>query len=713
MAGLTARFKAFNRAIGRGFRTLFSWRTLFVGFLAGSIFQQAIRHLVNYNRQMQQHRYSIATILNQMTDWRRSFGGVANHQERFNLSIGASEKILQGLRKMAASSVGTLEEYSQGFVLLSSSIMSAGGSAGDAYSMLRKLIPLAKASGVEASVAALDIRQILRGDANLRHINIPALQPVAKEAAKLARGGKQAEAMELIKKALDRSRVAVTEWENTFDAALETMQDNWKAFAGEVGRPIFNRINQEMREHNKNFATLHSRMMGLGELVGNKLVEYFDRAKSGAREFVAQLRKIAVTLGVIGQSYMGLQALTGAATLGGMFFGKGAIGRSASGSTISKRTELPKGYKFGSRPSGFPSAMLPFMAPSGARTRYDRVKTNVGAGRAAAGRAGLALIGLGLILSHLTGRVDELTQKGGAMGKMARQTSDVISGLTAAMRALIDSLVVAIGAVGALGKAIGTMFAKLVQAVRGRRDPLGGGSPIIPDKTKSKERFAAQQARQQKLGKNLKEMERTLVEEVGMSRPEAKAFISKQRALANRFERVNTTGQFATQDPGITYGKVTGRFGDPGSLMNKVTEETARANQTVLTSTLAQKSDALIASKTHQLVSRRHPGAAHAESEVKRLKKLNERALTNIDKGQERESRVQDRIEQAITKKIADMFVGEQKPFEINMPGATFNIQQDFRDEDPDRISLIFRESIGQMAATSVQSALQPAFTRR
>jgi hypothetical protein len=74
----------------------------------------------------------------------------------------------------------------------------------------------------------------------------------------------------------------------------------------------------------------------------------------------------------------------------------------------------------------------------------------------------------------------------------------------------------------------------------------------------------------------------------------------------------------------------------------------------------------------------------------------------------------QEYLDQALSieeEKIAREFLGRQKtdePPKFDFSGSTININQDFRNADPDRVFIKFAEDIGVVSANHIQSKLSP-----
>ena len=61
-------------------------------------------------------------------------------------------------------------------------------------------------------------------------------------------------------------------------------------------------------------------------------------------------------------------------------------------------------------------------------------------------------------------------------------------------------------------------------------------------------------------------------------------------------------------------------------------------------------------------------------------------------------------LEKAKLKAKGEIGAGKAAPPQINFNGATFNIKQDFRDQDPDRVAIVFRDDIMKASIAKQQA---------
>ena len=508
MRRLSGSMTGVANRMGNMVRTLFSWRTMLVGYLSGRAMHGAINALVMYNAKIEEFRVGIAMSLNQMTDWNKSFGGVKDKTDRWTKSMHGAVAITEALRRVAARSAGSFDEYVQGFQLINSSILAVGGNARDTMDVIKMLVPLTKAAGRDIMTGSMDLNQMLRGDTNLRQINLPFFRdPEMLAAIKVAKGDKKKgvaadpkKALEIIKTHLNRAQVAADEYAKSFAAQLETLTDNWRAFAGEVGQPIFQRLTKELTKYNREWSVTHGRMADTGRMTGEWLVKSFDKLKDSLERTKTKLKEIAAVLIQITKIGVGAKA-------GGMLTGIGAFGMARPGRREFMTDGMIRSRALGNIQSGMPGATAEqYLAKNAAKRSVMQAGAlgtsaamaagggprTVGMARGLAGSGVLALLGIGVAIEMITGRSKELAKQEGMMGGAAKEASKAIEGLKSVMTGLADLSIMLIGAIASMGTAIGEFAAKVTSIAYGmagngaKLDAYYKGKSVITNEDKGK-----------------------------------------------------------------------------------------------------------------------------------------------------------------------------------------------------------------------------------
>lgn len=206
--------------------------------------------LIDFNVGMEQARIQMAGLLQMNT------GGSFNH------NMGKSVDLVKRLQERAKYSVGTTQDMVKMASMITRPIAKAGLSMKDLEQITAGAVVSARAFGIEAGMAALDIEQALMGNLQKRDRFARALlEPMGYTTAAFNAMGEKARAQALLKafnqKAIkDMAKAQAT----SFAGVTSTLKDNLQIALGKVGLPLMRAMTAEVGKWNewltKNQATL-------------------------------------------------------------------------------------------------------------------------------------------------------------------------------------------------------------------------------------------------------------------------------------------------------------------------------------------------------------------------------------------------------------------------------------------------------------------------
>lgn len=321
--GRHARSSAMGVGIlSRGLRML---QTAAIGFFG---FRAAKKHLIDYNKEMAQARIQMGGLL------QLNMGGRwSDNQKRANKLIG-------NFREDAKASVATTKDFVEFGSQIIGPLTRAGASMKDVRDVTRGGVIAARAFGIEAKMAALDIEQALAGTLTKKDRFARALlQPMGLTTDKWN---------DMVKKTPSKAAAALVKafnqpalkkmaqaQETSWAGVVSTFEDSMQRFFGQVGLPLMKTLTKELQGWNKWLGANPKKVSEWAERFGKGLVSGFKTIKNAVlwivkhRGVLMDIAKawLAIKIGVgIGGAITGVGGMIGGA--GGLLSNlKGANGK--------------------------------------------------------------------------------------------------------------------------------------------------------------------------------------------------------------------------------------------------------------------------------------------------------------------------------------------------------------------------------------------------
>jgi hypothetical protein len=285
---------------------------------------QGMKALIDYNSEMEQAKITAAGLL------QLNLGGT------WNQNMGEATEVVKRLQQEAKTSIGTTKDMVQMFSYLAQPLSSAGASLDDYVTMTKASVVASRAMGIEATVAARDVDQAMRGQYHaIDQFSSKLLGPMgfAGEAGrrkfnKLA----QDQRMAMLKAALNQPAIAemARVQGNSFAGVLSTFQDNIQIALGKVGTPLFQQITKELKRWNEWIEKNHDALEKMGRDLGQGILRAFHTIQNISEVVLRHWKEIAVVWagfkvgGMMGNLGSGLAGIGGSALLGGSAMGLAA-----------------------------------------------------------------------------------------------------------------------------------------------------------------------------------------------------------------------------------------------------------------------------------------------------------------------------------------------------------------------------------------------------
>ncbi|MCG8423697.1 MAG: hypothetical protein MJE77_37845 [Proteobacteria bacterium] len=285
-------------------RDLGLMKSAFIGY---QVFGRAKKSLIDFNDTLEQSKITMGGML------RLNLGGTFAEQfDRANTLVSEFQQI-------AKASVGTTADFVSMAQMITRPVTAAKLGMGDLRDITKGAVIAAKAFGIQAEVAALDIEQALSGQLTSKERFARALlEPmgITREAFNKLQAKERAG---MLKSAL--TQPAINEMaqaqEKSFSGVMSTFEDNLQMTLGKVGKPLFEQISREVKSWNKWIDANGTRIEAFADKLSTSLVDAFSFIKDVSQFFVENSNTLlAIAKGLV--AYKAGKVLTG---LGANAFG--------------------------------------------------------------------------------------------------------------------------------------------------------------------------------------------------------------------------------------------------------------------------------------------------------------------------------------------------------------------------------------------------------
>lgn len=278
-------------SVGRVDRTL---SRMAKGAVAYFGIRGASKALVGFNSNIEQAQIKMAGLLQ------------LNTGRSFNSQLRESKELFGALQKRAAKSVGTTSDMVEMASMLTRPVTAAGLGMKDLEEITAGATVAAKAFGIEAGQAALDLEQALMGTLGKKDRFARALlEPMgygtdtfnkksAKERADILRRAFQQDGIKNMAAAQEKS----------FSGMLSTLQDSAERFFGLVGEGLFSELKKALDAANKWVDQNQGKIREFAKDLGETLVEGFKYLG----EIVKMMIKHRHIFMAMGGAFVGMKA---------------------------------------------------------------------------------------------------------------------------------------------------------------------------------------------------------------------------------------------------------------------------------------------------------------------------------------------------------------------------------------------------------------------
>lgn len=162
-----------------------------------------------------------------------------------NRAFIESRVLLDQLRVAAADTPGTFDDINTAFRDVVIPARMAGAEYKEIIKLASDMSTMTKVLGFDQGTVSRDVQQLLRGE--MGDVQTPQLAAQRKEIAKLVQSGRSAEALAKMRSALAVPAPIMEQFSGGFDANFATLEDEWKSFAREAGKPILGWLTEELK----------------------------------------------------------------------------------------------------------------------------------------------------------------------------------------------------------------------------------------------------------------------------------------------------------------------------------------------------------------------------------------------------------------------------------------------------------------------------------
>lgn len=273
-----------------------------VGALAAGAFgiHKAQKALIGFNADLEQSRMTMAGML------QLNIGG------SFAENMGRATDLVGKLQDRAKASVGTTKDMVEMASMITRPVAQAGLSMAELEDITAGAVVAARAFGLEAGQAALDIEQALAGTLGKKDRFARALlEPLGIDTERFNALNAKARAS-MLRDALksDAIRDLAKAQEGSFSGVLSTFQDNLQRFFGSVGLPLFQRITEELKRWNTWIDKNPDKIQAWADRFADGLVRGFEVVKD-AMSWVANHKDLLMNLAKAVLVLKGVQGLSG------------------------------------------------------------------------------------------------------------------------------------------------------------------------------------------------------------------------------------------------------------------------------------------------------------------------------------------------------------------------------------------------------------------
>ena len=226
--------------------------------------------LIDFNVEMEQARIQMAGLM------QLNVGGT------FNANMSKASDLVGKLQQRAKKSVGTTQDMVEMASMITRPVLAAGLGMQDLEDITANATVAAKAFGMEAGQAALDIEQALMGTLGKKDRFARALlEPMGMDTTKFNALSAKERAKALADAMRQEGITKMAEAQaGSFAGVTSTLKDNIQMALGRVGLPLMQAITREVQKINRYFDENGEQLEAFADSAGKLLVDGFMVAKS-------------------------------------------------------------------------------------------------------------------------------------------------------------------------------------------------------------------------------------------------------------------------------------------------------------------------------------------------------------------------------------------------------------------------------------------------
>lgn len=232
----------------------------------------AAKALIGFNSQMEGAKIQMAGLL------KLNLGG------EWSRNMKDATHLVEGLQMRAKKSVGTTKDMVEMASMIVRPLAAAGASMQDIEDVTAGATVAAKAFGIEAGMAALDIEGALMGQLKARDRFARALLEPMGYSTKSFNALSATKRLDALRKALKGPAVKAMAdaQEKSFAGVTSTLQDNLQIALGKVGLPLMRKITEEVKRWNRWIDENPQKIEHFAKVFSDALVTGFNAVKEVA-----------------------------------------------------------------------------------------------------------------------------------------------------------------------------------------------------------------------------------------------------------------------------------------------------------------------------------------------------------------------------------------------------------------------------------------------
>ncbi|WP_281950279.1 hypothetical protein [Nitrosophilus kaiyonis] len=243
-----------------------------------------VRKGIEYNKSIETMKIGIASLISVNSK-------AAEGANKFKLAMRESSKIMSMLKKANLETSATLEQLTQAFQAALAPSLKAGMNIKQTVEYTKLMTQAAGAMGVPMNQLAQELKSVVSGTIDLNSVVATNLG-ITNEQIKQAK--EQGRLYEFLRDKLKDFAEAGNEVSNSWEGMMSNMEDSWSNLAGEITKPIFENLKDDIKDIIKSFnnatESIHNFMLKFREL---KNINEIDDIRKKIKAWQQELKSLA------------------------------------------------------------------------------------------------------------------------------------------------------------------------------------------------------------------------------------------------------------------------------------------------------------------------------------------------------------------------------------------------------------------------------------